>query len=189
MFSQYLMGQSKIIRGISCSLFHREQLHDPLHLFQIRRFIAGVPCRHRHIQDNTMVCVQGLMAQVVHPMRFVGAIEPAGVRVCPAYSPVGVLWFPFQYFCPFFSFAFLSFVPDILRPVLHMCLTVPSTHPALPVFPPSTWTLGRRWLSHGWSPSLPAARWQAPYQCIAGPLAQTAAGTPSAMPVSAAEAG
>ena len=42
-----------------------------------------------------MVCVQGLVAQVVHPVRLIGAIEPADVRVCPAYPPMGVLWLPF----------------------------------------------------------------------------------------------
>ena len=101
MLCQYLMSQTKIIGGISCGFLHREQSHNPLHLRQIRRFIAGIPCRCRNVQDNTVVCVQGLVAQAVHPLRLIGAIEPACVWICLAYPPVGVFWFPFQNFYPF----------------------------------------------------------------------------------------
>ena len=101
MLCQYLMSQTKIIGGISCGFLHREQSHNPLHLRQIRRFIAGIPCRCRNVQDNTVVCVQGLVAQVVHPVRFIGTVEPACVWICPAHPPVGVFWFPFQNFYPF----------------------------------------------------------------------------------------
>lgn len=50
MFFQYLMGQAKIIRGISRGLLRWEQVYHLLHLFQVRHFAAGVPCRYRNIK-------------------------------------------------------------------------------------------------------------------------------------------
>lgn len=67
LLSQYLMKQPIVIYRACRGRLYRDNIHDPLHLMiQIWQFIAGVSQHHSHIQNDSVLRAQSLVAQVIY---------------------------------------------------------------------------------------------------------------------------
>lgn len=96
-----------------------------LDLIQIRRRVADVSGRHRHIQDDAVVGVHSLVAQIVHALGLAGAVKVSRLRVRPTHPLVGMTAVALDLFHPLFLTAARILCQLLLRHFLILIQPVP----------------------------------------------------------------
>ena len=120
-----MLHEAGIICRICCHSLYRKQFSDALYLRQKRCNVTTVSRRDSYIQNDTVIRVQHLMAEVVHPPWFARAFEIARPGIGMADLLLVVSHRLFQWLCPLFA-AFASLSGKFLQALFFVCIqTIP----------------------------------------------------------------
>ena len=91
---EFMLHEAGIICRICCNSLYRKQFFDALYLGQKRCNVTTVSRRDSYIQNDTVIRVQRLMPEVVHPPWFARAFEIARLGISVVLSRVFTHFLP-----------------------------------------------------------------------------------------------